>query len=120
MTSGASKYEGGLSTATVISGIAVTVTGKETCNLAGTTAATCTATAQVTASTSSTSTTSTETLSGTDYYRFNVAITGGAEKTANPTGTCSAKTNAAPNLNTKKVAVWALAGFVAAAVQTML
>jgi hypothetical protein len=120
MTSGPSMYEAGVDTTVVVSGIPVTLTGKETCALGGTTAATCTVTAKVTASTTSTSTTSTETLSGTDYYRFNVAITAGAEKTANPTGTCVPKSNAATNFNTKKVAVWALAGVAVASIQTML
>jgi hypothetical protein len=113
-------YEGGFDLSTVVSGIPVTATGKETCALAGTTAATCTITAKLTASTTSTSTTSTETLSGTDYYRYDVAITGGAEKTANPTGTCGPKTNAATNVNTKKVAIWALAGVAVASIQAML
>lgn len=114
-------YAGNVDLSTVLSGIAVTITGQETCALAGTTAATCTATAKVTASTSSTSTTSTETLSGTDYYRFNVAITGGAEKTASPAATCSStKASAATSFSSKKVAIWALAGVAVASIQTLL
>ena len=107
MTSGASFYRG----STAVTGDGETLLAYETCSLGGTTAATCTATAELEASGTSTSGTTVSTLSGTDYYRFNVAITGGAEKTASATATCAAK-GAAANRNTRKVAIWALVGVI--------
>jgi hypothetical protein len=98
----------------------VTVTAQDTCHLAGTTAATCTATIKATISGTVVSTAVAETLSGSTYYRFDVEITGGAEKTANPTGTCGAK-SAATSLSVKNMAIWALAGVIGAvSIQTIL
>jgi hypothetical protein len=52
-------------------------------------------------------------LSGSHYYRFDVEITAGAEKTANPTATCgSGGKGAASSLNSKMMAMWALAGVI--------
>lgn len=115
MTSGASNFE--WATATTIEG--ATASGVEKCSLAGTTAATCTKTLGVANSATHTSTTVVATLSGSNYYRYNVEITGGAEMTANPTATCSAK-GAATNRNSKNAVMWALAGVVVVAMQTIL
>lgn len=95
-------------------GYDLTVSAHETCVLAGTTAATCTATASFSGAGFSTSTTLTETATGTDYYRYDVEITAGAEKTAHPTATC-ASTGAAASLNSKTMAIWALAGVIGVA-----
>lgn len=81
--------------------------------LARNTAATCTATVEATADGTKTSTQSVTTLSGSDYFRFDVAITGGGDKLANPTA--CAKSGATPNLNAKNMAMWALAGVVGVA-----
>lgn len=67
-----------------------------------------------------TSTQTTVTLSGSNYYRFDVAITGGAEKTAAPAATCSFDTKSAGTIvNSKNIMVWALAG-VATGILTLL
>ncbi|KUJ13378.1 uncharacterized protein LY89DRAFT_721403 [Mollisia scopiformis] len=117
LTSGASIYEFSSAATTVTEGYDVTVTGLETCHLAGTTAATCSATVEATVGTTKSAASTVETLSGSDYYRFDVEITGGAEKTVNPTGKCGA----AANLNNKNLLVWALAGVIGvASIQTML
>lgn len=101
-------------------GYKVSATAIENCVLAGTTAATCTATAGGTADGTSTTTSTTMTLSGTDYFRFDVAITGGAEKTAAPAATCSSKSKSAGAVvSSKSAMVWALAG-VATGLLTLL
>lgn len=98
----------------------VTITATETCTLAGTTSAKCTALLKATASTSKTSSTVVETLTGATYYRFDVAITGGAEKTASPTA-CATKKGAAASVSPKKTVVWALVGvFGIAGLQALL
>ncbi|KAG9248683.1 hypothetical protein BJ878DRAFT_487337 [Calycina marina] len=60
----------------------VQFTARETCTLAGTTVATCIATLGASAALYTTMWTTTETIMGTQYHRFNVAITGGTEKAA--------------------------------------
>ena len=67
-------------------GVQGTATGSESCNLQGTTAADCHASVFIEAEGESTSTVVETSLAGTDYHRFNVAITGGATKTASPSG----------------------------------
>jgi hypothetical protein len=127
VTSGASFYSVSSAIKTQNPSLgAVTGTAVELCSLAGTTAANCAATLLATGDGSTISTATTETLSGSNYYRFNVEITGGAEKTASATATCavpsaSAKGNAAASLNVKNVVMWALAGVMGVAcVRTML
>jgi len=89
-------------------GVAVSISAAESCALGGTTDATCTATVALSADKTSTTTSLVETITGTRYRRFDVAITGGAEKTANPTA-CPTP-NAAGSLNPKNMALWAFAG----------
>lgn len=84
---------------------------QENCELQGTTQAVCTATVGGSVDDTTTASSTTMTLSGSSYYRFDVAITGGAEKTANPTGECRAPSGA----NTKAVAMWGLVGVVGVA-----
>lgn len=110
LTAGPSNYEWSSAITTSTLGAAVTGTFQETCNLAGTTAATCTGTLKATVPGTSTSTTVTLVLQTPSYYRYDVEITAGAEKTASPSGTC-AKKSAAVGLNTKTMALWAMAGF---------
>lgn len=81
-------------TATEIQGYEVTGSVAENCELQGTTEAACTATISLSVDGTSTSTSTEATLSGTDYHRFDVAITGGAEKTAAATGECRASSGA--------------------------
>lgn len=81
-------------TSGVIQGYSVTGSVAENCELQGTTEAICTATVSVSVDGTSTAITTTSTMDGTDYHRFDVAITGGAEKTAAPTGECAAKSGA--------------------------
>lgn len=101
-------------------GYDVTVSVEETCTLAGTTAATCTATAGGQADGTHTSATAVVTVASPTYYRFDVEITGGADKTKNPSPTCSSE-GVATNLNAKSTAIWALAGtFGVASLLTML
>lgn len=101
-------------------GYDVTASVEETCTLAGTTAATCSGTAGGEADGTKTSWTTVATISSPTYYRFDVEITGGAEKTKNPSATCGVK-GAATSLNAKTMALWALTGtFGVASLLTML
>lgn len=95
-------------------GYDVEATVQETCSLAGTTSAVCTATAAVSADKTKTSSSTVSTITGTRYRRFDVEITGGAEKTKNAVATC-AKPGAAASLNSKTMAIWALAGVMGVA-----
>ncbi|KAH8905744.1 hypothetical protein BR93DRAFT_968978 [Coniochaeta sp. PMI_546] len=113
LTEGPSTYAFSSSVSTKTAGYDVQATLQEACSLQGTTAAVCSATVGGSVDKTSTSTSTTTTISGTDYYRFDVAITGGAEKTANPTA-CAAKSGAA-GLSTKAVAVWSLIGAIGVA-----
>ncbi|KAH7355338.1 hypothetical protein BKA65DRAFT_475786 [Rhexocercosporidium sp. MPI-PUGE-AT-0058] len=99
-------------------GTKVSATVIEACSLAGTTAAACAVTIGGEADGTKTSTSTTITATGTDYYRNDVEITGGAEKIAAATGTCSGK-SAGVALNSKSMMVWALAG-VATGLLTLL
>jgi len=114
MTVGPSNYA--ISTAIATSTLGKDVTGNlgETCKLAGTTAATCTATGGVTVGPISTTVSAVETLSGLRYNRFDVMITAGAEKISNPTA-CAKPTGGAGSLNPRNMAVWALAGAIGVA-----
>lgn len=94
LTAGPSTYVVATATSGVIEGYSVTGSVAENCELQGTTAAVCAATISVSLQGTSTATTTTGTLDGTDYHRFDVAITGGAEKTAAPTGECGARSGA--------------------------
>ncbi|KFY64905.1 hypothetical protein V496_02935 [Pseudogymnoascus sp. VKM F-4515 (FW-2607)] len=120
LTAGGGRYEAASTVTTRTMGYDVTVSVEETCTLAGTTAATCTATAGGEADGTSTSATAVVTVTSPTYYRFDVEITGGAEKTKNPAPTCSSE-GAASSLNTKTMAIWALTGtFGVASLLTML
>ncbi|KAK0119468.1 hypothetical protein ONS95_010916 [Cadophora gregata] len=91
-------------------GSQVSATAIESCQLGGTTAATCAVTIGGEVDGKKTSTSTTTTVSGTDYYRFDVAITGGAEKTASATATCAPGKNAGTSLSAKSMMVFGLAG----------
>lgn len=81
--------------------------------MVATSAVTCGATIKGTAQGQSTALSTTTTLSGTDVYRFDVSITGGAEKLANPTGTCAAAgQSAGAMVNPKSIVLWVVAGFM--------
>ena len=86
----------------------------ESCDLSGTTAASCRLTIAGTVGERSTTTSTTSVLSGTRYRRFDVAITGGADKIANPTA-CASPTGGAGSLNPRNMALWAVAGVLGAA-----
>ncbi len=90
-------------------GYDVSATAQETCQLRGTTEAVCTATLGGSVDKTTTSTSMTSTASGSDYYRFNVAVTGGADKLANPSATCKPANSGA---SVKSVATWGLVGVV--------
>ncbi|KAI8624869.1 hypothetical protein F5Y19DRAFT_280347 [Xylariaceae sp. FL1651] len=111
-TENASQYKVSSTVATSTLGYKVVVGIQEECNLDGTTAATCTATASLSANGQQTKTSYTSIITGADYTdkRFDVTVTGGAEKLANPTGKCSA----ASGLNTRVMALWSLLGAVGA------
>lgn len=94
LTAGPSTYVVAKATSTEIQGYSVTGSVAENCELQGTTAATCTAIVSVTVDGTSTAVTTTIPMDGTKYHRFDVAITGGAEKTAAATGKCSSKSGA--------------------------
>lgn len=68
------------------------------CALSGTTAASCVESVSLSVGGTSTKTTITSLLTGTDVHRFDVAITGGAEKTAAATGTAPVSGSGAMSL----------------------
>lgn len=77
---------------TTLQELGVSVDLYEGCKLDGTTAATCSASASGTRGLFGVSTSSTTTLVGTDYHRFDVPITGGADKlVAAATQSCEPK-----------------------------
>lgn len=120
VTAGSDHYELASTVTTRTLGYDVTVSVEETCTLAGTTAATCTATAGGEADGTHTSQTAVVTVASPTYYRYDVEITGGADKTKNPSPTCGSE-GTATNLNAKSTAIWALAGtFGVATLLTML
>lgn len=49
---------------------------------------------------------------GTNMYRYDVAITGGAEKTANPTACAAPKTDSGAAEGVRGVGVWGVVGAV--------
>lgn len=114
LTANPSTYVVATATSGVIQGYSVTGSVAEDCDLQGTTEAICTATVSVSVDGTSTAITTTATMDGTDYHRFDVAITGGAEKTAAATGECAA-TSGAVGRGLKTREAWAL-GTVALAV----
>ncbi|KAL2070278.1 hypothetical protein VTL71DRAFT_13304 [Oculimacula yallundae] len=97
----------------------VQATAIEACSLQGTTAATCSVTIGGTVDGKKTSSTTATSVASPSYYRYDVEITGGAEKTAAATATCAPSTSAAPPMTTKNMMVWALAG-VATGILTLL
>ncbi|KAI0534055.1 hypothetical protein GGR58DRAFT_484209 [Xylaria digitata] len=109
-TENASEYRVSSAVATTTSGVEVKATVIENCELDGKTAATCTAT--VIASAQGQKVTSSATVTYTDAaaYHLDVSITGGNEKLANPTGSCSA----ASDINTRAVAFWGFLGAIGA------
>ncbi|KAK6088527.1 hypothetical protein SCUP234_00407 [Seiridium cupressi] len=112
---GPSHYIQSLSTELAVGGTEVTLVATDNCALSGTTAAVCTTAATASAGRTTTSSTTASTYSGTSFGRHDVTITAGAEKTANPTGTCApSSASAASGLNAKELAVWALAGVIGA------
>ncbi|KAG4416092.1 hypothetical protein IFR04_010795 [Cadophora malorum] len=119
VTMGTATYHFSSAVTTSTMGSVVSATAIEGCELAGTTAATCTATIGGEVDGKKTTTSVTSTLTGASYYRFDVAITGGAEKTASATATCAPGKNAGTSLSAKTMMVWALAG-VATGVLTLV
>ncbi|KAB5549541.1 hypothetical protein GE09DRAFT_176912 [Coniochaeta sp. 2T2.1] len=109
LTEGPATYVISTAASTRTGGYDVKATLQESCELRGTTEAVCSATFGGSVDKTTTSASTTSTLSGTDYHRFDVAITGGAEKTANPTA-CAGGKSAAAGLSAKSVAVWSLLG----------
>ncbi|KAI1420826.1 hypothetical protein F5Y12DRAFT_787948 [Xylaria sp. FL1777] len=111
VTENASEYKLKSVASTKTAGIEVVATAIESCNLAGTTAATCTATLEASAQGQKTSTAGTITYTNAATLRFDVSVTGGAEKLANPTGTCSSD---AAGLSSRAVAFWGFLGAIGA------
>ncbi|KAK1762839.1 hypothetical protein QBC33DRAFT_460630 [Phialemonium atrogriseum] len=94
LTEGPSDYIISVVSKTKTAGHSATVTLGESCVLDGTTAASCSGEFTFIVDKTTSSVAVSTVLTGTDYHRFDVAITGGAEKTASATGEC--KANAAP------------------------
>ena len=80
----------------------------ESCALQGTTAADCHASLYISAEGQSTAAATESLLTGTDYHRFNVAITAGATKTASPSG--SYKSGAMATADSRAIGVMAVVG----------
>ncbi|KAI1199089.1 hypothetical protein F5X97DRAFT_132341 [Nemania serpens] len=111
VTENASEYKVSTSLTTRTANREIKGTLVEQCKLAGTTAATCTATVIGSAQGQVYSTVSVLTYTSAALRHYDVAITGGAEKLASPTGSCS---SAAAGLNTRVVALWGLLGAIGA------
>ncbi|GAP87132.1 hypothetical protein SAMD00023353_2301470 [Rosellinia necatrix] len=107
ITENASQYHVSSAVTTKTLGVEVKVTLIEECELAGTTAATCTATVAGSAEGQKTTTSATTTYDAASALHFDVAITAGNQKLVNPTGTCS-------GASTRAVALWGLLGAVGA------
>jgi len=112
LTIGPSTFRFSTAAVTRTAGYDVSVTVQEACDLQGTTQAVCSASVGGNVGRTTTATSATSTVAGTSYVRFDVAITGGAEKLANPTAQCKAPSSGA---STKAVAVWGLVGVVGVA-----
>ncbi|OBT73101.1 hypothetical protein VF21_07620 [Pseudogymnoascus sp. 05NY08] len=120
VTEGPAVYMWDYTATTRTLGYDVTASIVESCSLAGTTAATCVGTVGGEAAGTKTSQTALVTIASPTYYRFDVEITGGAEKTNNPSPTCGAE-GAATSLNARTMAIWALTGtFGVASILSML
>lgn len=136
VTEGPAVYMWDYTSTTRTAGYDVTASIVESCSLAGTTAATCVGTIGGEAAGTKTSRTALVTIASPTYYRFDVEITGGAEKTKSPAATCGAGAKgagsggsggsagaqgAASSLNARTTAIWALAGtFGVASLLSML
>jgi hypothetical protein len=88
----------------------VSATVQETCQLTGTTEAVCAATVGGSVDKASTTVSSTTTYLGTNVYRHDVAITGGAEKTVSPTACAAPVKGSGAAEGVKRVGVWGLVG----------
>ncbi|KAI0458111.1 hypothetical protein F5B21DRAFT_461345 [Xylaria acuta] len=110
VTENASEYKFSSTAATKTAGVEVKATAIETCQLDGTTAAACTATAVVSVQGTKSSATATTTYTDAATQHFKVSITGGNEKLVNPTGKCSA----ASSVNIRAVALWGFLGAIGA------
>ncbi|KAI1114735.1 hypothetical protein F5Y14DRAFT_161847 [Nemania sp. NC0429] len=111
ITENASQYTVSSAITTKTRGIVVSATAIEHCDLAGTTRAVCTATIQGEAEGQKYTTSGVVTYTTAANRHYDVAITGGNEKLANPTGKCS---SAAAGTNTRAVALWGLLGAIGA------
>ncbi|KAI1181256.1 hypothetical protein F4777DRAFT_9123 [Nemania sp. FL0916] len=109
-TENASAYTISTAVTTSTAGVEVKATVIEECKLDGTTAATCSATLGGSAQGQKYTTSATTTYTDAATLRFDVSVTGGNDKLANPTGKCSA----ASGLNTRAVALWGFLGAVGA------
>ncbi|KAL2139884.1 hypothetical protein VTI28DRAFT_4542 [Corynascus sepedonium] len=81
----------------------------ESCNIRGTTAAECNYTLSASFDGTSTAIETSLAITGTDFHRYQVSITGGAEKIARATGSCNADANAAAGTSASAVKVMAAA-----------
>ncbi|KAI1124841.1 hypothetical protein F5Y10DRAFT_248374 [Nemania abortiva] len=109
ITENASQYTVSSSVTTKTAGAEVKVTILEACDLDGTTAATCSATVGGSAQGTKYTTSATVTYTDAASLHYNVAITAGGEKLANPTGSCSSD---APGVSTRAVALWGFLGAI--------
>jgi len=115
-------YEVYLATSAQTLGSNVAATVSASCSLAGTTAAACAVTlgGTVDGTVTSTSTIASLASSNYDYFRYDVTLTAGAEKTASPTATnCNVRAAPAETTNSKsegsvlsskRMAMWMLVG----------
>jgi hypothetical protein len=101
-------------TATSTLGHSAQVTIAESCAVTGTTEARCMGTVGISVDGTSTQTTMPVTISGTGFHMFEVAVTGGADKTAAAAATdaCKASGNAAAGTSANVVRVGAVAAVV--------
>lgn len=113
LTVGPSTYRIESAVSKTLDGDVSTGTAAVTCDLQGTTAADCTSTMAVTAEGKSSSETRSLAFTGTDYHRFDVAVTKDAAR-ASPTDACPTNfTNGAAGVKADRMAVGVVVAFVA-------
>ncbi|KAI1307726.1 hypothetical protein F5Y03DRAFT_114574 [Xylaria venustula] len=110
ITENASQYIASTTASVKTEGHEAKLTAIESCELDGTTKAICVGTAVLSVDGEQNSNTGTTTYTDAATRRFDVSITAGNDKLANPTGKCSA----ASNINTRAVALWGLLGAIGA------
>ncbi|KAK4249127.1 hypothetical protein C7999DRAFT_30338 [Corynascus novoguineensis] len=109
VTEGANLYLFEYATTTNVAGHDAEMLIAASCNIRGTTAAECDYSLSASVDDTSTVIETSAAITGTDFHRYQVSITGGAEKIASATGSCDANANAAAGTSASAVKAMAAA-----------